>query len=484
VGGADQLDPRTTIDILPDNVLLDTFEFYLGKDDANHFHCGHNYDGWQTLVHVCLRWRSIVFASPRRLDLKIYCTRQRSVNSKTLEIWPELPIVVVAEDVKSKEDVTNIIGALGHHNRVCRIYYSNWQHQDLLLEEFAAIDEPFPALTSLNLISYGRNVPVLPDSFLGGSAPRLRSLCLYGVAYPSIGNLLLSTTNLVWLTLFRIPHSGYISPETIVPCLSMLPRLESLELGFQHPRSRAHRVNRHPPPLTRVVFPNLTYLEFKGDIGYLEDILSQIETPMLAKSNFCFFNQLVFDTPLLGHFIRRTETFTTSHAARVECFDSTIWIGLSAQEQIVYNHWQVLSLQISCKPLDWQLSALPQVLNSFLSSLPTLESLQIAVDRDDWQGEIEAIQWRELLHPFTAVKEVTLESEDLVRLVAPALQELAGERATEVLPALQHVFLDTEGWRPSGPAKEAIEQFIAARQLCGHPVTVHYWDRESEEYVQ
>ena len=94
--------------------------------------------------------------------------------------------------------------------------------------------------------------------------------------------------------------------------------------------------------------------------------------------------------------------------------------------------------------------------------------------KKDWQGEVEVIQWRELLHPFTAVKKLTLKSEDLVRLVTPALQELAGGEATEVLPALQNLFLDTE--RRSGPVKEAMEQFITARQLCGHPVTVHYWD--------
>ena len=61
-------DPRVLIDVLPDNVLLETFEFYLGKDDANDFDPDYNYDGWQTLVRVCRRWRCIVFASPRRLD--------------------------------------------------------------------------------------------------------------------------------------------------------------------------------------------------------------------------------------------------------------------------------------------------------------------------------------------------------------------------------------------------------------------------------
>jgi hypothetical protein len=124
--------------------------------------------------------------------------------------------------------------------------------------------------------------------------------------------------------------------------------------------------------------------------------------------------------------------------------------------------------------LGQQLSAVAQVLNSFLSSVPTLESLYITVSRKCLQGPIEVIQWREFFHLFTTVKKVTLKSEHSVQIVAPALQELAGEGATEVLPALQNLFLYTGDWQPSEPVKEAIEQFVAARQLCSHPVTVHY----------
>ena len=471
LGGADLLCLRPTIDALPDNVLLETFEFYLGKDGADEIDNEHNYDGWQTLVQVCPRWRCIVFASPRRLDVKLYCTRRRSVHSM-LDIWPTLPIVVVARDIKSKEDVTNIVAALRQHNRVCKVDYHHGQSQESLLKEFAAIDGPFPALTSLNLISFAPDVPVLPDSFLGGSAPRLRSLHLIGIPYPSIGKLLLSTTNLVQLSLFRAPYSGYIAPETIVPCLSMLPRLESLILGFRYPRFRAHRASRFPPPLTRVAFPNLTYLGFDGDIEYLEDILSQIETPMLNQSQFWFLNQLVFDAPLLGHFIRRTEAFRSIHTARIEFSSVEVGVILLGREETTNDDREALQLEISCNPLDWQLSAIAQVLNSFLSSLPTLRCLEVAVSRKDWQCEIEVIQWREFLLSFTSVKDMTLEFKSSVRLVAPALQEFAREGTTEVLPALQNLLLRTYDWQPSGPVNEAIGRFIAARQLCGRPVTV------------
>jgi len=84
---------------------------------------------------------------------------------------------------------------------------------------------------------------------------------------------------------------------------------------------------------------------------------------------------------------------------------------------------------------------------------------------------MEDTQWLDLLHPFTSVKDLVL-SEDSVPFVAPALQELSGERVTEVLPALQNLFFT--GPKPSGPVKEALGKFIAARQLSGCPVTVHH----------
>jgi len=159
-----------------------------------------------------------------------------------LDIWPCLPLptVIDVQDMQSKEDTTNIIAALREHNQVCKICYYHWQFQDFLLEEFSVINEPFPVLTSLKLFSSGQNMPVLPNSFLGGSAPHLRLLDLKGIPYPSIGKLLLSTTNLVQLALWDISYSRYIVPETIIPCLSMLPRLKSLALGFKYPHFWAH----------------------------------------------------------------------------------------------------------------------------------------------------------------------------------------------------------------------------------------------------
>jgi hypothetical protein len=151
-------------------------------------------------------------------------------------------------------------------------------------------------------------------------------------------------------------------------------------------------------------------------------------------------------------------------------------VRLSGLEETADGDRDALWLEVSCEQLDWQRPALVQVLNSFLPLLQNLETLEIGVLRSDWQGEAEAIRWREILHPFISVKTMTLIRADTVQLIAlqAALQELAVARATEVLLALQDIFLMMASSQPSGSVKENIDQFIATRQLDGHPVTIHY----------
>jgi hypothetical protein len=75
-------------------------------------------------------------------------------------------------------------------------------------------------------------LPTLSDSFLGGSAPNLRSPWKKN-PFPTLANLPLSSTDVVELCFWNAPHSGYISPEAIVTTLSMLTRLRSLILEFR-----------------------------------------------------------------------------------------------------------------------------------------------------------------------------------------------------------------------------------------------------------
>ena len=178
---------------------------------------------------------------------------------------------------------------------------AGWQMEEVL----AAMQVPFPELTELWLTSDLETVPVIPDSFLGRFAPRLREFHLDGISVPRLPNLLLSTTHLVALGLINIPHSGYISPEAIVALISVLSRLETLYIVFQSPQSRPDGETR-PPPSKRSVIPALTSLHFKGVIEYSEDLVNHIDTPQLDDLRITLFNHIDFDILRLAQFINRT----------------------------------------------------------------------------------------------------------------------------------------------------------------------------------
>jgi len=70
-------------------------------------------------------------------------------------------------------------------------------------------------------------------------------------------------------------------------------------------------------------------------------------------------------------------------------------------------------------------------------------------------------------------------SRDITTRIIPAFEELVGERGAAVLPALQSLFL--EELHLSGPVQEALDNFVAARQLSGHPIAISQWDRWQDE---
>jgi hypothetical protein len=200
----------------------------------------------------------------------------------------------------------------------------------------------------------------------------------------------------------------------------------------------------------------------------------QIDVPLLESISITFFNHVVFDILELPKFLRRTKTFTGLDQAKVSFYERSISVELSRQSGADTAR---LQLAISCRNLDWQVSSLAQVCNLALPTLSALEHLSLGPNTDGpgldlvpGQDDIENTQWLDFLRPFTKVKNLHL-SKQVAPCVAPALKELTGERVTEVLPALQNVFLD--GFEVSRPVEEAIEQFSAARQLSGCPIAIH-----------
>ena len=218
------------IDVLPDDILLEMFDFYV---DIYSPYVKPEIETWQSLVHVCRRWRTLVFRSPRCLNLRLFCKPQTPARD-TLDVWPALPLIISGNMALSGTD--NVIAALGQSNRVCEVMLDLTGRP--LEEVLAPMQVPFPELTHLWLSS-DDDTPAIPDSFLGGSAPCLQGFSLSGIPFPGLPRLHFSATHLVNLHLSNIPHSGYLSPETMVTLLSALFSLESLSLEFPIPSNLA-----------------------------------------------------------------------------------------------------------------------------------------------------------------------------------------------------------------------------------------------------
>jgi hypothetical protein len=450
---------QATVNKLPDDALLDVFDFDLNDNDPDGFE---NVSEWHTLVHVCRRWRDIVFASPRRLNLRLFCdrvTRSRAM----LDIWPALPIDIHDDWARRcPMGPDNIIAALEHSDRVCSIHLhqllsSAWE------ELAAAMQVPFPELTHLDLWWSSDGLKsVLPASFLGGSAPRLQTLKLCNISFPAAPNLILSASDLVDLSLWRLPYPDNISPSAMVTWLSSLNRLKYLRLGFQSP-SRLDQPS--PPPQTCVVLPALTDLTFEGMTDYLDAFLAHIDTPVLNKFSMSFFLGHVFGVPHLTQFIGRAKGLKPYEVARVAFTDGSIQLSLTEPLPLL--------LEIICDPTYWEVEVMSLACSQLSPFLSLVERLDIAGHfyfNPQVEGELEFSQFCQL---FSAIRSLRV-SKSIVPIVTLTLQGLIGERATEVLPNLRDLFLG--GSAIPGTVLEVMQPFVDARRLSGQPIAIHHWE--------
>jgi hypothetical protein len=390
-----------------------------------------------------------------------------------LDIWPVLPIAIRHTALSRGDGEDNIFSALRHRDRVCRIECLGISPSQL--KRLAALEDPFPALTHLRLWGRYKDSPVIPDAFFGRFAPRLRKIKLYGISFPSLPNLLLSARDLVRLQLEDIPHSGYIPPQAMVNVLSALTSLERVHLAFRSPRSRPDQASQRAPLQTCIFLPALLTFRFKGVSEYLEVLLARINAPQLRQADITFFNQLAFDISQFPRFIVGTECFGVSNRAEIIINQLSVEITYINMKTVDYTGF---TLRISCRELDWQLSSLAQVCSPFLTLFSTtLERLDIR-EIQNWRprgqgdSDMDDSQWLEVLRPFASVKDLYLSKRLAIR-IAPALQGLAAGRVTDVLPALQNLFLRMP--EQSRPVKKAFAQFLAARRLSSQPVVVYHW---------
>ena len=457
---------KVAIDMLPEDVLLEIFTFYM---------CGAvNDDEWEALVHVCRRWRSIVFSAPRRLNLKLVCTSGTPA-SKMLDTWPALPIVVRVRG-GFDEIRENVRAALEKHDRICKVHV-DYATYDYLKELVEAMQVTFPTLTDLHvrafLNRYSHNDTVsFPESVLGGSAPNLRSLSLVNIAFPGLPNFLSSSPGLVSLSLSEIPQSGYIPSDTMIDCLSSLTRLEYLQIDFPFSELHSAGASRRQPPPTRSVFPVLNQLLLTGTTEYLDQFLPHIEAPLLHHVHIRFANvgQPIFDISRILRWVGLTGAFEAFDQAYMYFRNFYFHVALSSRKEATDG--KVLTLSLEWDGSSWKLPEL------------TLDSCDHFSEPFDlcafdpgflpaWRNSIGNAPWSHLVRFFAVMKSMYL-ARGVAVLVVPALQDLTGPGVTEVLPVLRNIFV--ERLDALGPVQEALGQFVAARQLLsGHYIDVQCW---------
>ena len=461
----------STIDILTDNVLLEIFCFYqaLYLSDPDVFEMPLR--DWRQLMHVCRRWRQIIFESPRRLNLQILCTFNKRFK-KSLGIWPDFPIAIKHRDFRldtiSQDDV---IAALEHPDRVfCIELNITGPH----LEKMATLlQKPFPVLTHLNICSKDDKNLDLPGGFLGGSAPCLEQISLVHISFPALPTLLLSAKNLVKLRLYDEAPTYYISPGAMVACLAELPRLDTLRLQSRLATVRPGQI--HPPPITRVVLPALADFGFIGTSEYLEDLVAQIDCPELDHINVYIANPVVdFQVAQLAKFLNRSvgPEMSPYNPTEVDIESGRVAIKMFCDLNLRYDVWKPegrrATIVICYQWTDRQVSLFAEVVNRFSPILSTVDHLSIMSSETVYYRikSADDIDWPHLFHPFSAVQTLHV-SWGHARRVAPALEGIPAERVTKVLPSLCLAYL--ECYRESFP-----EKFVAARELSGCPVVVTY----------
>jgi len=419
---------------------------------------------------VCRRWRSVVFAYPQHLDLRIVLTYNKAIRNAP-EFWPVLPVILwyprpkrVSHPILTPSDEDNISDILKNPARICEIdlYVSS----SFLAKFASSLDESesFPALDHLRLQSQDS---IFLNDF---SAPRLCVLHLKGVAVPRLPRLLSSSKNLISLRLEDIRHDGYFMAEDLVIGLSAVAQLKSLVLGF-HPLTSIPATPMCSSPLSsRIALPSLTEFRFEGELRYLKDFVFRTNTPIIEQISVSFFSVSVYDKKELYVLFGLGDELRSSRCLSIHIRLSKDHMAFSHHFSRIPSSPELFRLQL---PFRTRRSALPlvsQVCFRLRSQdcLPKVTHLEI----EDCPEPLhqDPVCWLNLFRPLTGLKTLHLVGK-LGSEIALALTQVTGETVREILPGLQELHFGPE--TPSS-TQAFIGQFVTQRQHHGLPVSVHF----------
>ena len=418
---------------------------------------------WCKLAHVCRRWRYLIYDSSSLLDMYLLLTNG-SPTLGSLAHLPPLPLVIDYRNMTTttsvRQDEPSILTGLRERGRVRRIFL---QAPFPCLGIFlATMSDLYPILEDLSLSSTTEEEEniVLPSTF---RAPELRHLALYGMGLPSGLSLSTFTTTLVTLTLTRIQAPYYFHPGKLVTQLQGLLHLEELSIGFAVPIPLpSTERDLLPAPMPRVTLPTLKRLIFRGVAVYLENLVDQINAPLLERLIIALFFEIDITLAALTQFIRTT--------GGLRCLSAKVLFKREGVS-IVTNNGESqssggLTINVNCEHLDWQIDAATQC-----CCVLELSAVELTLDLDeggmpsDWGDSLDNTLWHALLLPFSSVKKLQIGS-SLTFEFSDALKSDAAGLVLDLLPELQILEVQLE----VNDANRAFSTFIVSRELAGRPV--------------
>ena len=456
---------RAQIHNLDDDSLLQIFSCFRLEDEES----WNLRFTWRKLAHICRRWRYLIFdlSSHLHMCLPLSALTNDSPSTNTLSYLPPLLLVIdyYGTRAMTQRDEDNVCLGLQEHGRVRGVVLR--ASSSSLRMCLGQMNQHFPRLRDLTLFSTTMEDMglVLPETF---QAPDLRRLSLHDIGLPIGLSFLSSTIGLSTLSLTHIRHSCYFPPGHLVTQLQGLPHLEELSIGFAiSPSSEEEPI---PVPIPSVTLPSLRRLTFHGEDVYLDNLVAQINTPLLERLSLTFFLDLAFGLVNLTEFIHRTKVFGCLVAQIVFNQDGvSIDAGYYGQRGI-----GKLSLHVDCKPPDWQINSATQVCNALGNILSTIEdlTLDLYVDamRSDWMNThytLDSMLWHELLLPFVAVKKLHIGS-SLTPELSKALQSIPEGLVFNLLPKLQELDIQLE----MDDANMAFSGFLDTRRSLGRPIAL------------
>jgi hypothetical protein len=217
-----------------------------------------------------------------------------------------------------------------------------------------------------------------------------------------------------------------------------------------------------PAPIPPVTLPTLRRLTFRGVSVYLDNLVAQINTPVLEHLSLTLLFELVFTLVNLTKFIHRTEGF--------RCLDFRVIFNKDGASIDAGIGKISIHVDVSCEPLDWQIDSTTQVFSALGEVTSTVKKLTLDLYThqmpSDWENRRDNMLWHELLLPFIGVKKSNI-GFSLIFELSRALESLAGELIQEILPELQELeVLQLEMYHANKP----LSKFFETRESMGRPV--------------